>query len=98
MVHKHSAGVGVADNMKDNIMQQNIPPQFRNDAGCADIQIGVREFECIGARPPHDHPHIFLDMGDDETIICPYCSTRYQFVATLASDESNPPDAIMPSQ
>ena len=32
---------------------------------------------CVGARPPFDHPHVFLDMGDDHEIICPYCSTLF---------------------
>ena len=33
---------------------------------------------CVGAMPPFDHPHVFLDMGDDDEIICPYCSTLYR--------------------
>ena len=31
----------------------------------------------MGARPPHDHPHVYLDMGADSQILCPYCSTLY---------------------
>ena len=41
-------------------------PHFQNDAGHAVIAIGVREFMCVGATPPFDHPHEFLDMGDDD--------------------------------
>ena len=36
-------------------------PKFTNDAGMREIRIGVREFECIGATPPYDHPHVYLD-------------------------------------
>jgi uncharacterized Zn-finger protein len=43
--------------------------------------IAVREFECTGASAPHDHPHVYLDMGGEDEIICPYCSTRYRFKA-----------------
>ena len=38
-------------------------PHFQNDAGHAAIDIGVKEFMCVGANPPFDHPHVFLDMG-----------------------------------
>ena len=27
--------------------------------------------------PPFDHPHVYLDMGEDSQILCPYCSTLY---------------------
>src|SRR2546425_9551238 len=26
--------------------------------------LGCREFKCIGDKPPQDHPHIYLNMGD----------------------------------
>ena len=54
-------------------------PKFRNDRGVPEICIGVREFECIGVSPPHDHPHIYIDMGGADTILCPYCGTRFRF-------------------
>lgn len=66
-------------------------PHFHNDTGVALIHIGAREFQCIGARPPHDHPHVYLDMGDDAEIICPYCSTLYKFRTGLKRDETEPP-------
>jgi uncharacterized Zn-finger protein len=55
------------------------------------IAIGAREFMCIGAKPPFDHPHVFLDMGDDEEKVCPYCSTLYRYRADLKATESDPP-------
>ncbi|MGB5949838.1 MAG: zinc-finger domain-containing protein [Parvibaculum sp.] len=69
-------------------------PKFSNDAGVSEIRIGVREFECMGALPPNDHPHVFLDMGRDTEILCPYCSTLYKFDASLKADQSVPADAI----
>ncbi len=54
-------------------------PKFANDEGLEDIFIGVKAFECMGASPPYDHPHIYLDMGRETQIICPYCSTRFLF-------------------
>ena len=70
-------------------------PKFANDAGVRDIRIGVKEFECMGARPPFDHPHVYLDMGRETEIVCPYCSTLYKFDEKLGSDQSEPADAIV---
>lgn len=69
-------------------------PKFKNDAGVRTIRVGVRELECIGATPPHDHPHIYLDMGTETEILCPYCSTLYQYDANLGAMESLPPGAL----
>lgn len=66
-------------------------PHFHNDIGVEKIHIGVREFQCMGARPPMDHPHVYLDMGADNQIVCPYCSTLYIHDSNLRSDQSDPP-------
>jgi len=71
-------------------------PHFHNDTGVDVINVGVHEFMCIGAKPPFDHPHVFLDMGDESEIICPYCSTLYRYKPTLAADESEPADCLWP--
>ncbi|TCD14574.1 zinc-finger domain-containing protein [Oricola cellulosilytica] len=65
-------------------------PHFHNDAGHAKIEIGVKEFMCVGANPPFDHPHVFLDMGDDSEKVCPYCSTLYVYNAALGAFETKP--------
>jgi uncharacterized Zn-finger protein len=52
-------------------MADLIVPHFHNDAGASVIEIGAHEFMCVGALPPFDHPHVFLDMGSDNEIICP---------------------------
>ena len=70
-------------------------PHFQNDAGHATIAIGVKEFMCVGANPPFDHPHVFLDLGNDNEIICPYCSTLYRFAADLAAGEARPPECVL---
>jgi uncharacterized Zn-finger protein len=46
--------------------------KLRNDNGIAEIQIGMKEFECIGASSPHDHPHIYLNIGFANAILRPY--------------------------
>lgn len=73
-------------------------PKFHNNDGVRDIAIGVREFECIGATAPYDHPHVYLDMGRDENIICPYCSTVYRYDAALSVHETVPPGCLVAPQ
>ena len=65
-------------------------PHFQNDAGHPAIDIGVKEFMCTGANPPFDHPHVFLDMGDDNEKVCPYCSTLYRYSPKLKATETSP--------
>ena len=65
-------------------------PKFRNDVGVNRIEIGAREFECTGATAPYDHPHIFLDMGKESEIVCPYCSTLYVYKEGLGQYEASP--------
>ena len=65
-------------------MTEMIVPHFHNDPGVSVIEIGAREFMCVGATPPLDHPHVYLDMGGDNELICPYCSTLYRFDPTLS--------------
>lgn len=52
---------------------------YMNDEGAAEIWIGLKEFHCAGASPPHDHPTVYLNMGEEETILCPYCATQFRF-------------------
>ena len=73
----------------------HVVPHFHNDAGVSVIEIGSQEFMCVGANPPFDHPHVFLDLGNDNEIICPYCSTLYRFAADLAAGEARPPECVL---
>jgi len=65
-------------------------PHFQNDAGHTTIEIGVKEFMCVGATSPFDHPHVYLDMGDDDDKVCPYCSTLYRYNPSLRAGETRP--------
>ena len=68
-------------------------PHFHNDMGLSQIEVGSHKFMCMGALPPFDHPHVFLTMGSDHDVICPYCSTHYKYNSKLADGASNPPAA-----
>ena len=75
-------------------MASGATPHFQNDQGVARIEIGAKEFMCIGAKPPFDHPHVFLDMGAGSEFVCPYCSTLYVHNGKLANGEAVPADAV----
>jgi uncharacterized Zn-finger protein len=75
-------------------MSTNATMHFQNSAGLAVVEIGVKEFMCVGALPPHDHPHIFIDMGDDTEQVCSYCSTLYRYNPTLKPYETLPPGHV----
>ena len=77
-------------------MADRIVPHFHNDAGVAVIEIGAKELMCVGALPPFDHPHVFLDMGDDTEIICPYCSTLFRLDPALAPHAARPAECALP--
>jgi uncharacterized Zn-finger protein len=69
-------------------------PKFRNDRGVLEICIGVKEFKCVGVSPPYDHPHIYIDMREADTILCPYCATRFRFDPRLTPLDADPPDSV----
>jgi len=75
-------------------MAQHATPHFRNDDGIETVRIGAKEFMCIGATPPFDHPHVFLDMGADTEAVCPYCSTRYVYDPDIAEDSAEPASCV----
>jgi uncharacterized Zn-finger protein len=68
-------------------------PKFRNDRGAPEIRIGVKEFKCVGVSPPVDHPHVYINMGEADTILCPYCATRFRFDPRLTPLAADPPDS-----
>ncbi len=76
-------------------MAGGIVPHFANDQGAEKIFVGVKEFKCMGARAPYDHPHVYLDMGTDGQVLCPYCSTLYVHDPRLHADQSDPKGAFV---
>lgn len=75
-------------------MAQHSIPHFHNTEGVSKIEISAKEFKCIGAQPPFDHPHVYLDMGSDNEIVCPYCSTHYVYNSKLTVGLADPISAI----
>jgi uncharacterized Zn-finger protein len=59
------------------------------------VAIGCREFVCIGDKPPQDHPHVYLNMGDAREIVCPYCSTLFRFDPSFGPGEAEPAECAI---
>ena len=76
-------------------MAATTTPHFANDQGVEKIAVGVKEFKCMGARAPFDHPHVYLDMGQDTQILCPYCSTLYVHDQDLHDGDSKPKGCLV---
>jgi uncharacterized Zn-finger protein len=87
-------GGGTVESLLVSAMADDGYAKFSNDSGVPEIRIGVKEFKCIGASPPNDHPHIYLDMSNNETILCPYCATLFRFDLELGPHEADPPDCL----
>jgi uncharacterized Zn-finger protein len=82
--------IGLRDKHFEDDMATGATPHFQNEMGLPAIEVGAKEFMCIGALPPFDHPHIFIDMGTETETVCPYCSTLYKFNPRLGPGESIP--------
>jgi uncharacterized Zn-finger protein len=70
-------------------------PVFFNPKGVSRIEIGVSAFDCIGLLQPDDHPHVYLNMGEQAEIRCPYCATLYRFNSALRWNETVPPGCLV---
>lgn len=79
-------------------MAKAVVPHFHNNEGVPQITVGVKEFMCIGATDPYDHPHVYLDMGDGGEKVCPYCSTLYTYDASLSADETVPAGCLLKTE
>lgn len=93
---KHPSFAYVAGDFVDmgqRVMAAHSTPHFHNQPGVPQVRVGAREFMCVGSLPPFDHPHIFIDMGDSNDAICPYCSTHYAYDSTLHGG-CEPPECV----
>ena len=68
-------------------------PHFHNQPGVPQIRVTAKEFMCVGGLPPFDHPQLFIEMGDDDEIVCPYCSTHFVYDPNLRG-ACEPPECL----
>lgn len=41
------------------------------------IEVEQKHVACDGGNGPLGHPRVYLNMGNDRSIDCPYCGRRY---------------------
>jgi uncharacterized Zn-finger protein len=93
MVRRDNKGRRAASDVR---MAEHVIPHFHNTPGVPVIEIGASEFMCVGEKPPFDHPHIFIDMGDATEAICPYCSTLFRLDPSLDRHAARPAECALP--
>jgi uncharacterized Zn-finger protein len=86
---------GDAETRRGVRMAEHVIPHFHNTPGVPVIEIGASEFMCVGEKPPFDHPHIFIDMGDASEAICPYCSTLFRHDPSLDPHAARPAECAL---
>ena len=40
--------------------------------------VSSKKVSCSGPDGPLGHPKVYLEMGDNESVICPYCSKIFK--------------------
>lgn len=51
------------------------------------ITVTQKRVACDGGKGALGHPRVFLTIGDDDKVVCPYCSRTFVYQAP-AADES----------
>jgi uncharacterized Zn-finger protein len=49
--------------MPDRSPRLEETPLFFNELGVRSIDVGAAASDCMGAMPPDDHPHVYLNMA-----------------------------------
>ena len=56
------------------------PPDIKDELN-QDIEfVKSKKVVCDGGGGTLGHPKVYLDMGDENEIICPYCSKLFKIV------------------
>lgn len=45
------------------------------------VEVDTTEVACDGGKGPMGHPRVFLHMGPDGSVTCPYCSRTFTLKA-----------------
>jgi uncharacterized Zn-finger protein len=53
------------------------------------IQSSKRAVACDGGDGPLGHPRVYLTIGAENEILCPYCSRLYQFRVSTVGDAAD---------
>jgi uncharacterized Zn-finger protein len=53
------------------------------------IQTNKHDVACDGGDGPLGHPRVFLTIGVENEVMCPYCSRLYQYRASSIGDAAD---------
>jgi uncharacterized Zn-finger protein len=51
------------------------------------VAVRSRRVACEGAGGALGHPKVYLEMGDEDCVECPYCDRRFVFMAGPAGHD-----------
>ena len=52
-------------------------------------EVETKKIACDGGGGPLGHPKIYLEMGENSKITCPYCSRQFHFKNPDAQNSQN---------
>jgi len=62
------------------IINRMTPPDIKDDLN-PDIEfVSSKKVSCDGGGGVLGHPKVYLEMGDEDQIICPYCSKLFKII------------------
>lgn len=62
---------------------------FQNDGGYCVIEVGVKEFMCMGVFVFFDYLYIYIDMGVDSEKVCFYCLIFFKYNLLFKENQIN---------
>ena len=56
------------------------PPDIKDELN-SDVEfVNSKKVSCDGGGGALGHPKVYLEMGDENEIICPYCSKLFKII------------------
>lgn len=53
------------------------------------IEVESRVVACDGGNAALGHPRVFLNMGDEKSVECPYCDRRFELKAGAGGHDAH---------
>ncbi len=56
------------------------PPDIKDELNSDTEFVKSKKVSCDGGGGVLGHPKVYLEMGDEKEIICPYCSKLFKII------------------
>ena len=57
------------------------PPDIKDELNSNVEFVNSKKVSCDGGGGALGHPKVYLEMGDENEIICPYCSKLFKIIS-----------------